>query len=94
MPEDRPPADELFHDNFLLEELNLLLEQIDVQIREVEIEAAQMNCEPREVRMPNGDWALRSLITAKAHTLNAMVTMKSMDNYARTLNVYNTYEKK
>lgn len=80
---------ETLKDNFLLEDLAILLENINLQIREVEIEAEHLGLHPTELRTSGGDWPLRSLLSAKAHTLNAMVVMKTTENYARTINIYN-----
>lgn len=80
---------DLLKDNFLLEDLGILLKSINDQIREVEIEAEHLGIPATELRTSGGDWPLRSLFSAKAHTINAIVVLKSTENYARTVNIYN-----
>lgn len=79
----------LFHDNYLIEDLTVMLEQINAQIEVVERSAADMGVPPLELQTATGDWVMRSLFSAKAHTINAIVTLRSIDNYAKTINIYN-----
>lgn len=81
--------EKLKEDNFILEDLENLLETINEQIHEVEVEAHELGISPAKLRLSNGDWALKSLLVAKAHTINAMALMKSMERFGQELIVNN-----
>lgn len=78
----------LLNDSFLLEDLHILLDSINAQIEEVEREAHHVGIPAIELRTSGGDWPLRSLFSAKAHTLNAIVVLRATEKYAQTINIY------
>jgi len=83
---------QLLRDNFILEDLSILLISINEQIKQVEIEAETLGVKAIEMRTRSGDWTLRSLLCAKANTLNAITVLKSMSGYVDTLALHTQSE--
>lgn len=89
---DEPTLESTFDVRLLHEDLQVLLDSINEQIDYVTKEALKQNIRPLDMRTPDGDWIMRSLLVGKATVINSMVTIKLMQQNAMSA-VYEFHKK-